>query len=87
MDNFQINNFLKKKLGHVFKGVYARDQLAALKTQSPACYVVNTHPITSPGEHWIAIYVTNNRNGVYFDSFGLAPKHPHDTKPLHSCLR
>ena len=76
MNGLQINNILKKKLGGVFKGVYAIDQIARLKPIVPAAYVINTKPITSPGEHWIAVYITVNGKAVYFDSFGRRPHHP-----------
>ena len=76
MNSLQINNILKKKLGRVFKGVYAIDQIARLKPIVPAAYVINTKPITSPGEHWIAVYITVNGKAVYFDSFGRRPHHP-----------
>ena len=49
MNSLQINNILKKKLGYVFKGVYAIDQIAGLKPSAPAAYVINTKPITSLG--------------------------------------
>ena len=75
MNSLQINNILKKKLGYVFKGVYAIDQIAGLKPSAPAAYVINTKPITSFGEHWLAVYVTSNRKAVYFNSFGRPPRH------------
>ena len=64
---------LGKKLGSILKGVYARDQFPSLKTYAPACYVINTKPSNSPGEHWLAIYMRHNRTTVYFDSFGFPP--------------
>ena len=73
MNGLQINNILKKKLGRVFKGVYAIDQIAGLKPSAPAAYVINTKPISSSGEHWMAVYITSNRKAVYFDSFGRQP--------------
>ena len=75
MNSLQINNILKTKLGRVFKGVHALDQIARLKPRAPAPYVSNTKPITSPGEHWVAVYVMTNRKAVYFDSFGFQPQH------------
>ena len=51
MNSLQFNNILKKKLGRVFKGVYALDQIARLKPTVPAAYVINTKPIASPSEH------------------------------------
>ena len=64
MNGLQINNILKKKLGRVFKGVHALDQIARLKPRAPAAYVFNTKPSTSPGEHWVAVYVMTNRKAV-----------------------
>ena len=75
MNSLQINNILKKKLGRVFKGVYALDQITRLKPIVPAVYVINTKPIMSAGEHWLVIYITSNRKAVYFDSFGFQLQH------------
>ena len=75
MNTLQINNILKKELGHVFKGVYALDQIARLNPRVPAAYVFNTKPSTSPGEHWVAAYIMSNRKAVYFDSLGFQPRH------------
>ena len=89
MNSLQINNILKRKLGHVFKGVYAIDQIAEVKPSAPAAYVINSKPITSFGEHWLAVYVTSNRKAVYFDSFGRPPRHTQIIKFLkkHSTKR
>ena len=75
MNSLQINNILKEKLGRVFKGVCALDQIANLKPRIPAVYVFNTKPRTTPGEHWVVVYIMANRKAVYFDSFGLKPQH------------
>ena len=39
----------------IFKGVLSRDQLLS-KVKYPSAYVVNTKPLSHPGEHWFAIY-------------------------------
>ena len=75
MNTLQIYNILKKELGHVFKGVYALDQVPNLKPRIPAAYVFNTKPSASPGEHWVAVYIMANRKAVYFDSLGFQPRH------------
>ena len=75
MNILQINNILKQKLGRVFKGVHALDQLACLNPHAPAAFVFNTKPITAPGEHWIGVYVLKNIKVLYFDSFGFPPQH------------
>ena len=38
--------------------------------------VSNTDPSDRAGEHWICIYVDENRNGKFFDSFGRWPCQP-----------
>ena len=75
MNTLQINNILKKEIGCVFKGVYALDQITRLKPRFPAAYVFNTKPSTSPGEHWVAVYIRSNGKAVYFDSLGFQPRH------------
>ena len=75
MNSLQINNILSSELGEVFKGVYAIDQIARLKRIAPSAYVFNTKPTGTPGEHWLAVYITENRKAVYFDSFGFRPQH------------
>ena len=35
--------------------------------------IVNTDDYTKPGMHWVAFYVDESSNGLYFDSFGLPP--------------
>ena len=82
MNSLQINNILKKKLGRVFKGVYALDQLARLKPCAPAAYVFNTKPITASSEHWVVVYVMENGKTVYFDSFDFPPQHTQTTRFL-----
>ena len=68
-------NLLNKKLSMVFKGAYARDQLASLKTFAPVCYVVITKLSSSIGEHWLAIHMLRSQTAVHFDSFGFLPEH------------
>ena len=39
----------------------------------PFAIIINTDRDDQPGSHWIAINVTNNGHGEYFDSFGWPP--------------
>ena len=39
----------------------------------PALIVCNTDTNSRPGEHWIVLYVDENRRGEYFDSMGRFP--------------
>lgn len=40
----------------------------------PAAFVFNTQAIDKPGEHWVCIYITKDRIGYFFDSFGRNPR-------------
>lgn len=40
----------------------------------PAAFVFNTQAIDKPGEHWVCIYITRERIGFFFDSFGRHPR-------------
>ncbi len=35
--------------------------------------IINTDPSDLPGEHWVAVYLTREGSGCFFDSFGNAP--------------
>ena len=54
-----------------FLGVLASDQLPNAQLQRlPAMAIVNTHPSTMPGEHWLAVYISRDKRCYFFDSFG-----------------
>lgn len=60
--------------GKFFRGVVACDELPGNKLRDfPASYVVNTHPRNKPGEHWLALYVDDDKTGEFFDSYGNPP--------------
>lgn len=56
----------------VFRGVFPLDGILPPE-KYPSAYVFNTDPRGQPGEHWIAIYLTFDQKGEYFDSYGLPP--------------
>ena len=58
-----------------FQGVFSVDNLP-LKVYYPCAIVVNTDTSEGVGEHWTSIYINCFAEGVYFDSFGLGPRHP-----------
>ena len=69
-------SIIKKRIinGTEFLGVLACDQLPKNHVcKFPAMLVVNTHPSNMPGEHWLAIYISKNKHGYFFDSFGNPP--------------
>ena len=63
----QICNFLKHNTE--FIGCFPSDMIPK-DISRPCSIIVNTGNSSSPGEHWIALYLTWN-NVFYFDSFGL----------------
>lgn len=58
-----------------FIGVFARDELPRKVKKRPAALIVNTDPRTKPGQHWIAIYLSNQVTLEYFDPYGIPPKY------------
>ena len=53
--------------------VLIRDNLPKIKD---GAYTINLDEYFDIGTHWVALYVNNNNNATYFDSFGveLIPK-------------
>ena len=51
-----------------FMGVYAMDKLPQRILQLPALFIVNTHSMNLPGQHWIAVYIDTQRHAEVFDS-------------------
>ena len=56
-----------------FVGVFPRDKLPS-KVPYPSALIVNTHPMGSPGEHWLAMFFNKAKNCEFFDSFGFTAK-------------
>lgn len=65
---------LNKHLKHLdcFIGTFPRDMLPQIKKR-PAAFVINTDDSSSPGEHWVAVYLPEYGVAEYFDSYGLPP--------------
>ena len=53
-------------------GCFPSDKLP-VPTKFPFGLVVNTDKSTEPGTHWLALWVDNDGNGEYFDSYGRKP--------------
>ena len=49
-------------------GVYSRDNLPKIK-EGP--YIMNLVEYSDIETHWVALYVQNNNNAIYFGSFGV----------------
>ena len=56
-----------------FLGVFPSDKVPTDKLQFPCSAVINNQPHDEKGEHWVAFFISEDRKGYYFDSFGFAP--------------
>ena len=74
MNELQIKRVLETdaRTRDTFRGLYARNELP-IRAPTTSLYVCNTDPNHKPGEHWVTIYIDNDRRGEYFDSFGMPP--------------
>lgn len=50
--------------------IYACDTVPETFEYLPTCYIMNTDPISKPGKHWVAVYLSANGNNEFFDSYG-----------------
>lgn len=78
METKEISDILKtdRFTGQHFRGVYACDQLPKQHLHHPSALVINTDPADKPGQHWVAVFITADGDGEYFDSFGHGPSVP-----------
>jgi len=60
MNTEQIERLLKKDpyARKIFRKVCARDEMRTVNVR-PSAYIINSHPSTKPGEHWIAMFFTD----------------------------
>ena len=63
---YQNDAQLSSKKKPKFNGVYSRNNLLKVKD---GVYVINLDDHNSIETHWIALYVNNNNDVTYFDSF------------------
>lgn len=54
-------------------GVLACDELPTHIVRVPVMVIINTDPTRLPGKHWLAVFITADRHGYFFDSFGNSP--------------
>ena len=79
LTSFEIQKYYKNKPRS--NGVYSRDNLRKIKD---GAYVVNLDEYSDIGTHWVALYVQNNNDVTYFDSFGV--EHiPKEIKTFTNC--
>lgn len=72
MTNVQLLHLIKKYADEdcrrAFSGIFSIDELPAKVTQVPFLMIVNTHTKNLPGEHWKAVYISNEGFAEVFDS-------------------
>ena len=79
-------------------GVFALDTVPRKIIERPACFIVNTDPVSKPGTHWFAVFLLENSSapsglslaGEYFDSYGrveVAPAAAVETATKSGLLR
>ena len=64
--NFEMQKYYKNEPR--INCVYSRDNLAKIKD---GAYIINLDEYSNIGTHWVALYVQNNNNVIFFDSFGV----------------
>ena len=60
-------------ISKVFHGVYPIDKLPKFVSHRPYLIIVNTHTHNLEGEHWICVFINDNREGEVFDSLANVP--------------
>ena len=66
LTNLEVQKYYKNEPR--VNGVYSRDNLSKIKD---GAYIINLDEYSDIGTHWVALYVQNNNNVIYFDSFGV----------------
>lgn len=76
MNTTQITTCMTKISPYLNAYVCASNRLP-LFTSKPVYIISNLDPDYKPGSHWIAIHITNEGYGEYFDSYGRKPTGHH----------
>jgi hypothetical protein len=84
LSNFDIDLLVKKMEIKNFRGCFYKDTLKEIKSNSS--YILNLNSEydedgnRNKGSHWTALCIDDNKQAIYFDSFGLEP--PKEVKNL-----
>jgi hypothetical protein len=75
MNSLQIMNILKNDpfTKTVFTNVLPLDRLPHETRKKRRGYILNTDPSDKPGLHWVAMYLTEDGKGEFWDPYGQAP--------------
>lgn len=73
MDTIQLIKLLQNDTytKRCFGMVCPSNHLPSSIKRVPMCIIVNTDPSYKPGRHWLALYIDQNRNLEFFDSYGF----------------
>ena len=66
LTNFEIQKYYENESR--FNGVYSRDNLPRIKD---GAYIINLDEYSDIWTHWVALWVNDDNNVTYFDSFGV----------------
>ena len=71
MNTQSINKQLKRI--KCFKGTFPKNRIPKKNYKKfPISFIINTDPDYLPGQHWVALFLENNK-AEYMDSFGFKP--------------
>ena len=74
LSNYDLHDFLSRYAQESFQGVYAYDTFQPVRReQLPISLVINACPTSVEMGHWVAVFINRNREGIFFDSYGLRP--------------
>lgn len=75
MNTTQLNAIMDKITCNThFLGTLPSDQLPERPlTNLPTMVIINTHPSDLLGKYWLAVYLSRDGTGCFFDSFGNKP--------------
>ena len=58
----------------IFTNVLTADRLPTQIRKRPRGFILNVDTSKGPGTHWIAVYLTSDGKGEFFDSYGQRPE-------------
>ena len=73
MDSTELSKICSfdKDVTKYFLGVFPVDKLPK-HVPYPCCLIANTQPSSHQGEHWVAVFIDESKQGSYFCSYGQA---------------